>query len=286
MGDGQVRHLPFRNMNVNCVLSVLVKFMSNRQALSRNFVESLPWAPSASRRTSRPTEATFTPRLGLPEIPMVLVLHLLMVDELFGRSSTRQFRLVVLSASTRGDPRSRCKRRHRSRRKGRRSSAKSIGHGHAIRVVGSAIERNIVAGDVHCISMETVGRGRNQRRVVSLQPLDHRRHIGTHRGVLPEQLVIEPCLEDAALGCVEVLDVLLPALERVDEILDFLWCASGDKLLCFGSESVAGGYKVGPEVGLGGIVLIRYGHNVGGRGSRPTSNTTTGRHVRKVGVAC
>ena len=27
MGDGQVRHLPFRNMNVNCVLSVLVKFM-------------------------------------------------------------------------------------------------------------------------------------------------------------------------------------------------------------------------------------------------------------------
>jgi hypothetical protein len=32
--------------------------------------------------------------------------------------------------------------------------------------------------------------------------------------------------------------------------------------------------------------LIGDGHNVSGRGSRPSSDTTTGRHVRKVRITC
>src|SRR5262249_26753168 len=127
--------------------------------------------------------------------------------------------------------------------------------------------------------------GRNKCRVVSLEPLDHRRYISAHCGFVPEQFVIEPCLKDTALRCVEVLDVLLPALERMDEILDLPGCTCGDKLLGLGSQCVAGGYKVCHEVSLGRIVLIRYGHNVSGWSARPSGNTTTGRHVRKVGVA-
>src|SRR5262249_26106256 len=143
------------------------------------------------------------------------------------------------SGSSRGDPRSRCKWRHRSRREGRRSGAESIGHGHAVRIIGAAVEGCVVAGEVHCIVMESLRCGRNKCPVVSLEPLDYRRYISTHCGLIPEQFVIEPCLKDTALGCVEVLDILLPALKRMDEILDFRGCACGDKSLGLGSQCVA-----------------------------------------------
>src|SRR5262245_38404490 len=145
-----------------------------------------PHAPKA--------EATFTPRLGLPEIPMVMVLDLLMVEELFGHSSTRLLRLGNgSSASTRGDSRSRCKRRHRSRREVRRSSAESIGHGYAVSLIGAAVAVYVVSGLFHFIVMEPLRCGCNKCRVVSLEPLDHRRYISTHCGFVPEQFVIPPC---------------------------------------------------------------------------------------------
>ena len=82
--------------------------------------------------------------------------------------------------------------------------------------------------------MEALGRRRDQRRVVSLQALDHCSHIGPYSGVLPEQLIVEPRLEDAALSRVEVLDVLFEALQRVDESLDLLGRAMGDELFGLG----------------------------------------------------
>src|SRR5712691_593740 len=91
--------------------------------------------------------------------------------------------------------------------------------------------------------MEPFCRRRDQCRVVSLKALDHLRDVGTHGGVVPEQFVVEPCLEDAALGRVEVGDIALPALQRVDEGLDVLCSARGDQLLGLGSKRVAGGDK-------------------------------------------
>src|SRR5215471_9024995 len=133
--------------------------------------------------------------------------------------------------------------------------------------------------------MEPVRRRLDQCRVVGLEALDYRRHIGTHGGVLPEQLVVEPSLEDAALGRIEVGDVLLPALKRMDEVLDLRCSTSGDKLLGLGPKGVARGYEVRPEVGLVGIVLIPNGYDVGRRCSGPSGNAVMGCHVRKVGVA-
>src|SRR5882672_10413147 len=120
--------------------------------------------------------------------------------------------------------------------------------------------------------MEPFCRRRDQCRVVSLKALDHLRDVGTHGGVVAEQFVVEPCLEDAALGRVEVGDIALPALQRVDEGLDLLCSARGDQLLGLGSKRVAGGDEVRPEVGLGSIVLIRRRYDVvNGAGVHPVT---------------
>jgi hypothetical protein len=78
---------------------------------------------SRDRTTKRGAVVRFA-FLGLREIPMVMVLHLLMLQKLFGSYGNRLFRLASgrSRSSSRGGRRSRCKTRHRSRRKRRRSS--------------------------------------------------------------------------------------------------------------------------------------------------------------------
>ncbi len=79
--------------------------------------------------------------------------------------------------------------------------------------------------------METLGRRRHQRGVVSLQPLDHCGYVGADGGVLPLQLVVKTRLEDSALSRIEVFYILFEALQGVDESVDLLGRAMGDKLL-------------------------------------------------------
>src|SRR6185312_14147694 len=134
-----------------------------------------------------------------PSPPHVLVMELvgklgelLMMQHTGVRASARRMTrgrlVIIITRRRRRTRRCRCTRCRRCcgrrRRRQRRDRCwrqrtgcgrECIRNGRAIRVIRAAVERDVVAGDIRGVGMEAVRRGLDQRRVVSLEALDHRR---------------------------------------------------------------------------------------------------------------
>ena len=96
----------------------------------------------------------------------------------------------------------------------------------------------------------------DHRRVAGLQSLDHCVDFGAERAGRAEQLIVESGFEDAALGRVEVGDVLFERLEIGDQRVDSRGIAAAHEVVGLLPERIGLGDEIGPERRLHVVVDI------------------------------
>ena len=102
---------------------------------------------------------------------------------------------------------------------------------------------------------------------------------------MAEQFVVEPRLEDAALGGIEVGGACLEIMQLSDQRRNRLWIVGCDGGLRLLSERVGLRHEVGPEAGLRIIVHV-FRRRVGKIGKRAEArDTALVCHIRQIGVA-